>query len=107
MNDEVWKDFFDDTQTRRAMNSSEVWRNYSQSELAREQIQKANAVTATLDHENQVMADIAAFRQKVADDPALKAHLKKAADVLKQHPELKEKVDQNFLNGLELIDFED
>lgn len=107
MNDEVWKDFFDDTQTRRVMNSSEVWRNYSQAELAREQLQKANAVAKTLDHENQVMAEIAAFREKVAGDPALKAYLKKAAEVLKQHPELKEKVDQNFLNGLELLDLED
>jgi len=107
MNDEVWKDFFDDTQTRRAMNSSEVWRNYSQAELAREQLQKANAVTAALDHENQVMADIDAFRQKVASNPALKTYLKKAAEVLKLHPELKEKVDANFLNGLELLDLED
>jgi hypothetical protein len=107
MNDEVWKDFFDDTQTKRVMDSSEVWRNYSQAELAREQLQKANAVTAVLDHENQVMADIAAFREKVASDPALKAYLKKAADVLKQHPELKEKVDPNFLNGLDLLDLED
>jgi hypothetical protein len=84
-----------------------VWRNYSQAELAREQLQKVNAVAAALDHENQVMADIAAFREQVASDPALKAYLKKAADVLKQHPELKEKVDPNFLNGLELIDLED
>ena len=81
MNDEVWKDFFDDTQTRRVMDSSEVWRNYSQAELAREQLQKANAVTAALDHENQVMADIDAFRQKVASNPALKAYLKKAAEI--------------------------
>jgi hypothetical protein len=107
MNDEVWKDFFDDTQTRRVMNNSEVWRNYAQAELAREQLKKANNISAQLDQENQIMADIAAFREKVAGDPALKAYLKKAADVLKQHPELKEKVDQNFLNGLELLDLKD
>jgi hypothetical protein len=107
MNDQVWKDFFDDDQTRRVMNSSEVWRNYSQAELAREQLQKVNAVTAALDHENQVMADIEAFREKVASDPALKAYLKKAADAIKQYPELKEKVDPNFLNGLALLDLED
>jgi hypothetical protein len=107
MNDEVWKDFFDDTQTRRAMESSEVWRNYSQAELARDQLRKASAISTVLDNENQVMADIDAFRQKVADNPALKAYLKKAAGVLKDHPELKEKVDPNFLNGLELLDLED
>ena len=107
MNDQVWKDFFDDDQTRRVMNSSEVWRNYSQAELVREQLQKANAVAAALDHENKVMADIEAFRQKVASEPALKAYLKKAVGALKEHPELEEKVDQNFLNGLKLLDLED
>jgi hypothetical protein len=53
------------------------------------------------------MADIEAFREKVASDPALKAYLKKAADAIKQYPELKEKVDPNFLNGLALLDLED
>lgn len=107
MNDEVWKDFFDDDQTRRVMNSSEVWRNYVQAELAREELQKANAVKRALDDENLLMADVEAFRQKVASNPALKAYLKRAQDVLKQHPELKERVDPNFLTGLELLDLED
>ena len=89
------------------MNSSEVWRNYSQAELEREQRQKASAVVETLDNENQVMAEIDAFRQKVASNPALKAYLKKAAGMLKEHPELKEKVDSDFLNGLDLLDLED
>jgi hypothetical protein len=107
MKDEVWKDFFDDSQTRRVMNSSEVWRNYSQAELEREQIQKAQAVTAALDYENKVFADVEEFRQKVANDLALKTYLMKASAALKQYPELKEKVDPNFLNGLDLLDLED
>lgn len=107
MNDEVWKDFFDDDQTRRVMNSSEVWRNYVQAELAREELQKANAVKRALDDENLLMADVEAFRQKVASNPALKTYLKRAQDMLKQHPELKERVDPNFLTGLELLDLED
>lgn len=107
MNDDVWNDFFDDTQTRRAMNSSEVWRNYSQAELAREQIQKANVITATLDQENAILSDIEAFRQKVANSSELKAYFKKVVGALKEHPELRDQVDPNFLNGLELLDFED
>lgn len=107
MNDEAWKNFFDDDQTRRVLNSSEVWRNYVQAELERESLKKANTMQVILDRENQLMADVDAFRQKVADNPALKSYLKRAADVLKQHPELKERVDQNFLNGLELLDLED
>lgn len=107
MNDEVWKDFFDDTQTNRVLQSSEVWRNYCQAELEREQLHTANALQAKLDRENQVMADVEAFRAKVASNLELKAYLKKAAQVLKEHPELRDKVDDNFINGLELLDLED
>jgi hypothetical protein len=53
------------------------------------------------------MADVEAFRQKVANDPKLKAYLKKVANLLEQQPELKAKVDPNFIKGLELLDLED
>ena len=107
MNDEIWKDFFADNQTKRVLDSSEVWRNYSQSELAREQFKKANTISESIDRENQIMSDIDSFRQKVEKNPELKAYLKRAAEALVQHPELKEKVDPNFLNGLELLDLKD
>jgi hypothetical protein len=107
MNDEVWKDFFADNQTKRVLDSSEVWRNYSQAELVREQLREVNAANKTIDNENQLMATLDEFRQKIAENPALKAELKKASDILEQHPELKEKVDQNFINGLELLDLGD
>jgi len=63
MNDEIWKDFFADNQTKRVLDSSEVWRNYSQSELAREQFKKANTISESIDRENQIMSDIDSFRQ--------------------------------------------
>ena len=107
MMDDVYKEFFADRQTERVLNSSEVWRNYSQAELARDQIRQKKAVEDQLERENQLMADVEAFRQKVATNPELKDYLKKVATVLQQQPELKAKVDPNFLKGLELLDLED
>lgn len=107
MNDEVWKDFFTDHQTTRVMNSSEVWRNYSQAELARERLREKRALEEKLDTENKLLSELNAFREKVAGDPKLKAYLKKVADQLDKNPELKNGVDPNFLRGLELLDLED
>jgi len=107
MMDEVYKEFFTDRQTQRALNSSEVWRNYSQAELARDVLRTNRAEEERLDQENQLIANVEAFRQKVASNPKLKAYLKKVADLLEQQPELKAKVDPNFIQGLELLDLED
>src|SRR5690606_244078 len=107
MIDEVWKDFFTDHQTTRVMNSSEVWRNYSQAELARERRREKCALDGALDRENLVLSDLEAFREKVAGNPKLKAYLKKVANQLDEQPELKSGVDPNFLRGLELLDLED
>lgn len=105
--DEVYKEFFRDRQTQRVLESSEVWRNYSRTEMARDKIRAEQSLAEKLDFENQVMADVEAFRQKVAGDPKLKAYLKKVAKLLKDQPELKAKVDPNFVKGLELLDLED
>lgn len=107
MIDEVWKDFFKDHQTTRVMNSSEVWRNYSQAELARERLREKRAIEERLDSENQILSELNEFREKVAGNPKLKAYLKKVADELEKNPELKNGVDPNFLRGLELLDLED
>jgi len=105
--DEVWKEFFTDRQTERAMNSSEVWRNYSQAELARDVQREKRTEQEKLDRENALMQSIEDFRRKVAASPALKAKFKQAAQVLEQHPELRDKVDPNFIRGLELLDLDD
>ncbi len=107
MMDEVYKDFFTDHQTRRVMESSEVWRNYSRAELARDEIRQKNAADEKLDKENQLMAQIQEFRQKVASNPELKAYFKKAKAALEANPELRARVDANFIAGIELLDLED
>lgn len=107
MMDEVYKDFFTDHQTRRVMDSSEVWRNYSQAEMARDVVRQKRAAEETLDRENQLMAQVDEFRQKVASNPELKAYFKKVKATLEAHPELISKVDPNFVAGIELLDLED
>lgn len=105
--DEAWKDFFTDYQTERAMNSSEVWRNYSITEMHRDVMKKKAELEAELDNENELMSAIDDFREKVATNPKLKSYLKRVAEFLEQYPELREKTDPNFINGLALLDLED
>jgi hypothetical protein len=107
MIDEVYKDFFTDHQTNRVMESSEVWRNYSRSELARDDIRQKRAMDENLDKENKLMAQVEEFRQKIANNPELKAYFKKVKATLDAHPELISKVDPNFIKGIELLDLED
>lgn len=107
MMDEVYKDFFTDHQTRRVLDSSEVWRNYSRAEIARDEIRQKIATEERFDKENQLMAQIEEFRQKVASNPELKAYFKKAKAALEAHPELIAKVDPNFVAGIEMLDLED
>jgi hypothetical protein len=107
MNDEIWKDFFIDYQTQQALNSSEVWRNYVNAELAREELRTKNAVSKNLETENILLDEIENFRQHVEANPVLKNMFKKASDILKQYPDLKNRVDPNFIKGLELLDLED
>lgn len=102
--DEVYKEFFRDRQTERVLKDSEVWRNYSQYEMANDQARQKRAMEEKLNRENKLMEEIAEFRQKVASNPKLKAYFQKVAALLEQQPELKNKVDPSFLKGLELLD---
>lgn len=104
---EIWQDFFKDNQTNRVLASSEVWQNYLQAEVARDQIREQMALEQKLDDENEAMTALDDFREKVASNPALKAKFKKVLATLEERPDLKEKTDPAFLHGLSLIDFED
>ncbi|MFA5759157.1 MAG: hypothetical protein WC942_07375 [Clostridia bacterium] len=107
MIDEVYKEFFADRQTKRALDSSEVWRNYSNAELDHDVIREKVALEAKLDEENAIFAEIEGFRKKVSNNPKLKSYFKKVSLLLQEHPELKQQVDPAFIKGIELLDFED
>lgn len=104
---EIWETFFSTEQDNKIMDSSEVWRNYAQAELTREASIEKKAIENKLDEENKVMNEVEQFRQRVANDPILRAKLKKIADAIDANPELMEKVDPDFLNGLSLVSFEE
>lgn len=107
MIDEDFKDFFTDHQTNSVLERSEVWNNYSKAELIRDQIREKKALEQKLDEENYIMESLNNFRKQVEASPKLKNELKKAVAVLKEYPELREKVDPTFLNGLVMLDLED
>lgn len=106
MIDEVYKEFFRDRQTERALNDSEVWGIYSRYEMANDLAREKRAMEEKLDRENEVFDSVDKFRQKVANDPKLKAYFQKVAALLERQPELRAKVDPNFLAGLELLDLD-
>jgi hypothetical protein len=107
MKDEIWKEFFKDSQTERAMNSSEVWKNYASSELKRDQLKREAQLERKLDEENAMYEQIEIFRKAVDSSPQLKEYFRKAAKALEANPELVSKVDPNFIRGLSLLDFEE
>jgi CRISPR/Cas system-associated protein Cas5 (RAMP superfamily) len=107
MIDEIYNEFFADHQTERALDSSEVWKSYFKNELRRDELRKRASLKEKIDEENKVLSDLEEFRQQVEASPKLKQMLKNAATMLEQHPELKEKVDANFLNGLAMLDLKD
>jgi hypothetical protein len=105
--DEVWKEFFTDHQTARALDSSEVFREYARAELARDELRKRAQAQNSMDARIQELNEIEEMNRKVASDPALKAKLRQARDYLEEHPEAVAGVDQNFVRGLSLLDLED
>jgi len=99
----IFKDFFKDTQTQKALDSSEVFREYIKAELEREKNDKVQRV----EDENNIWKDLNDFKQKVASNKELKEKLKKAQAFLKENPEEAKKVDPDFILGLELLELED
>ena len=89
------------------MNSSEIWRNFSTEEMQRDSLREKRAAEAAIDEENSILDSVEDFRQKVASNPILKERFEKAAEALRAHPELRSKVDPNFLRGLEMLDLGD
>jgi histidyl-tRNA synthetase len=109
--DEIWKDFFTDYQTRRVLDSSEVFREYARAELerdaarkAREPIEALEKAAAIKDQEEAYLNEIYSLNKKIAENPVLKAKFKQAKAALEAHPELIQKVDPNFIYGLDLLD---
>lgn len=107
MSDDIYEDFFKDHQTERALEASEVWQDYFNSETKRDQEKEKEALANKLEEENLIMKELEEFRYIVNSNEKLKTQLKLAAKFIKDYPEMKEKVNANFLNGLELLDLED
>ena len=107
MYDEAWKEFWlEDRETKRALDSSEVFRNYATAELKREALREAELEKTKVDDELALYENLEKFREVLSKSPALQAKFAAAKKALADHPELVSKVDPNFINGLKLLDLE-
>lgn len=107
MADDIFNNLFDDHQTKLALQDSEVWTNYFNVALANDEARQKEVLASKIEEENNTFDELEQFRQKVNNNPILKNQFRKVCELITQHPELKEKVDINFLNGLEMLDLED
>lgn len=103
-----------DEMTWKACMSSEIFREYLTAELDREadelrcaEAAKKGELERKIKADQETWQELAEFRKKVAESPALKAKLRQAKAYLAEHPEMVEKVDAGFIRGLKLLDLSD
>lgn len=103
-----------DEQTWKACMSSEIFREYLGEELRKEaELERTkgertfNELELKVDAESKIWEEFESFQKKLASSPALKAKLRQAREALELHPELVEKVDKNFINGLGLLSLDE
>jgi hypothetical protein len=102
-----WRNFYKDHETEKALNSSEVYRNYIQAALEQEKQSKTDALEDKLDEDYDTLQAVEQFNMKILENPKLKAKFKQARDYLETHPEVVSKVDPSFIKGLKLLDLEE
>jgi hypothetical protein len=110
MYDEAWKQFFfEDNETKRALASSEVYRNYISAETQREALRNdpVRKAEKKLNEELKINAELEEFQKKVNASPILRARLQIAKEALRKNPELVKTTDPNFVKGLNLLNLGD
>ncbi len=102
-----------DDQDWKAAISSEVFRNYVMAELQKEAVEEANKETPeqklerdTVEMDNALTA-MDKFESQIKRSPQLLARFKAAKEALLANPELLNKVDPNFVQGIMMLDLPD
>lgn len=83
--------------------SSEIFREYVANELKKEAYLEQNKETIQAQDVDDALNELDAFEKKLAADPELMKKFKRAWNALVENPQLAEKVDPNFVNGLKLL----
>ena len=103
-----------DDQDWRAAMSSEIFREFVAAELRKEafaktESERVNAQKAEqeLTEKERVLEAMDVFEEKLKQSPELLAKFKTAKQTLLSNPQLIEKVDSNFVNGLMMLDLGD
>ena len=89
------------------LNSSEVFREYVKNEISNESAAKlsyADELENKLDEELEVYAKLEEFQTKVNSNPALRDYFIKCKAAIEQDPTLRNKIDKNFLQGIDMLD---
>jgi len=104
--EEYWayKAFKRDDTTEAALQSSEIFRLYKNAEANREsELIKINESIALKEEEDALNA-FADFQEKVKNNPNLLNKLRKVKAYLDSNPDIISKLDQDFVNGLNMLE---
>lgn len=100
-----------DEQDWAACMDSEIFRNYVSAELRKEAEIEANrpaeeaaALHRELEGRHEAFAKLEEFEKAVRRNPGLLENFRRAKQALVDHPEILEKVDKKFINGLMMLD---
>lgn len=103
----AYKAFVRDDATEESLRSSEVFMAYRQAELTREaELEKRAAVAKERERADALQA-VEEFNKKVASSPELKAKFKQIKAYLDENPGVAAKVDQNFIEGINMLDLDE
>lgn len=104
--EEYWayKAFKRDDVTEEALRSSEIFMRYRAAEMQREnELKNINAELADA-NETEILNSVAEFQKKVKASPELLNKLKQVKAYLDANPEIISSVDQDFINGLNMLE---
>lgn len=96
-----------DDQDWEAVNDSEIFREYVKNELKKEAAKKEDSIDQfekALDEELLTYAELEQFQKQVDSKPKLREYFIKCKLALEKNPELRNKVDKKFIQGIFLLD---
>ena len=109
VSEHAWLDYYKnmmrDHAAESSFNNSETLREFARIEMERDELRKQAELERSLDAENAALSEVVLLNKKIAANPALFAHLKRAKEFLENNPAYIAQVDPNFVRALDLIDF--
>lgn len=96
-----------DYMDERVLMSSEVFREFAKLDEKMQLEAKAEKLELQAELEEQALQELNAFKKRVASDSSLRAKLRRARDYLVANPEVIERVDSKFVDGVLMLDLDE